>query len=83
MVSSWESGNQSPEVEVVVWRKGEVVHREFCDTEEDAASLIERWTELAHAEAWVDDLTIRHGGDDILAAEPPGADLSATYPHSE
>ena len=76
-----DTAKQTPVVEVVVWRDGEVVHRQFCDSEGEAASVAAEWTEVANAEAWVDDLTIRHGDTDILAAEPPAADLSETYAH--
>jgi len=55
-----------PTVEVVVYRDGEVVHRELCESETDAASVVERWKELEGAEFQIDDLAVRHGPDDIL-----------------
>lgn len=55
-----------PTVEVVVYRNGEVVHRELCESEADAASVIEQWKEVSGTEFQIDDLAVRHGPDDIL-----------------
>lgn len=36
----------APTLEVLVFRNGDVVHRELCESEEQAAIVIEAWAEL-------------------------------------
>jgi len=37
---------ESPTVEVRVWRRGQVIHRELCDSLEVAAEVMDDWLEL-------------------------------------
>ena len=60
----------TPRIEVRVYRHGELVQRELCDSEEEATTVVEAWSELEDVTCEVDDLTVRHGPDDVLAPEP-------------
>ena len=63
---------ETPSVEVRVFRHGALVHREWCETEEQASFVVGRWSELEGVECEVDDLTVRHRPDEILGSEPAG-----------
>lgn len=65
-VDPWDT----PRIEVRVHRHGELILRELCDSEEDAARVLEAWSELDDVTCEVDDLTIRHHPDDVLTPEP-------------
>jgi len=58
-------------VEVRVYRNGELLHSEVCESEEQAASIVDRWAEYPETTFEVDDLSIRHRPDEVLAPEPP------------
>lgn len=62
---------ETPTVEVRVFRDGELIRRELCDSEDDAALVVDEWSEVDGIEVEVDDLTIVHRPGDILAPEPP------------
>jgi hypothetical protein len=79
-------GSESPTVEVVVFRHGHEIGRELCDTPEDAALAVERWSEEPGVVCQVDDLAVHHrpedirdpspsdfDGDDEFVGEPPDA----------
>lgn len=70
-VSTTELG-ASPTVEVRVYRWGRLVHRQLCETVDDAGAVVEFWSELEGVECEVDDLSASHGPGDILepSAEP-------------
>jgi hypothetical protein len=53
-------------VEVTVYRDGEVIHRELCESELDAGAVVERWKEVDGTEFQVDDLAVHHRPTDIL-----------------
>ena len=61
---------ESPTVEVVVFRDGREVARELCDTREDAALVVERWSEDSGVTCQVDDLSEHHGPEDIRDPSP-------------
>jgi hypothetical protein len=61
----------SPTLEVRIYDHGRLLTRELCESEEDAASVVERWQEVANVLVVVDDLASKHGPDDILAPEEP------------
>ena len=65
-VDPWDT----PRIEVRVYRHGELVQTELCDSEEDATRVVETWSELDDVTCEVDDLTVRHGPEDVLAPEP-------------
>jgi hypothetical protein len=63
--------DETPTVEVRVYRGGRLVHRELCESDEDAALVVERWSEVEGTEFEVDDLSSPHRPDQILDLEPP------------
>jgi hypothetical protein len=67
---------ETPTIEVRVFRDGQLVERELCESEDQAALAVEAWAEVEGVEFEVDDLSIRHRPGDVLEPEPPepGAD---------
>ena len=63
-------GTESPTVEVVVFRQGREIARELCDTQEDAALAVERWSEERGVVCQVDDLAVHHRPEDIRDPSP-------------
>jgi hypothetical protein len=70
MSDVFDEAQETPTVEVRVYRHGELVHRELCESEEQAALVIEEWSEQDGIECEVDDLSVRHDPGDILGPEP-------------
>jgi hypothetical protein len=68
--SLFEERDEAPTIEVRVFRHGTMVHRELCETEEQAALVVDSWSELDGVECEVDDLSVRHQPTDILEPEP-------------
>ena len=66
----FDERDEAPTVEVRVFRHGELVHRELCESEEQASLVIEEWSELDGVECEVDDLSVRHRPGEILGPEP-------------
>ncbi len=62
--------DEAPTVEVRVFRHGEFVHTELCESEEQAALVVEQWSELDGVQCEVDDLTVKHRPGDIFEPEP-------------
>ena len=65
-----DEGAEPPTIEVRVWRQGELVHTELCESEEQASLVVEEWQELEGVSCEVDDLSIRHRPEEILGPEP-------------
>jgi hypothetical protein len=65
----FEERDEAPTIEVRVFRHGELVHRELCESEEQAALVVDEWAELDDVECEVDDLSVRHRPGDILEPE--------------
>ena len=63
------SSDETPTMEVRVFQNGRLVHRELCESDEQAALVVEAWSELEGVECEVDDLSSRHGPEDVLAPE--------------
>ena len=61
-----EEPDTAPTVEVTVYRDGKVIHRELCESESDAAAVVDRWQETDGTEFQVDDLAVHHRPTDIL-----------------
>jgi len=77
----FEERDETPTIEVRVWRHGALVHRELCESEEQAASVVEAWSELEGTECELDDLTVHHRPGDI--AEPDRAEVhDEEYPEA-
>lgn len=70
MSDVFEERDEAPTIEVRVYRHGDLVHRELCESEEQAALVIEEWSELDGVECEVDDLSVRHEPGEILEPEP-------------
>lgn len=48
---------QTPTVEIIVRREGEIIERQLCDTMEEAADLADAWEETAGTEVTVVPIT--------------------------
>jgi hypothetical protein len=57
-------------VEVVVFEHGAEIHRELCESAEEAALVVDRWSERPGVECQVDDLSVHHQPTDILEPSP-------------
>jgi len=64
------SSDETPTIEVRVFQNGRLVHQELCESEEQAALVVEAWSELEGVACEVDDLSTRHGPEEVLAPEP-------------
>lgn len=69
MTEQYDAG-ATPTIEVSVFRHGELIERQLCESEEDAAALVEQWSELEDVTCLVDDLSFHHSPDDVLEPEP-------------
>ena len=61
---------ESPTIEVRVYRHGERWQTELCDTEEEAAEVVARWSEVDGVRCEVDDLTVHHEPGQVFEPEP-------------
>jgi hypothetical protein len=66
----FDERDEAPMLEVRVFRHGELVHQELCESEEQASLVIDEWSELDGVECEVDDLSVHHRPGDILRPEP-------------
>ncbi len=73
MSDVFEQRDEVPTIEVRVFRHGDLVHRELCESEEQASLVVDEWAEQEGIECEVDDLSVRHRPGDIL--EPELAEL--------
>ncbi len=62
----FDAPDTPPTVEVTVYRDGQVIHRELCESELAAEAVVEQWKEVDGTEFVVDDLAVRHRPTDIL-----------------
>lgn len=70
----WE---ETPSVEVQVFRDGKLVYRTLCDSEDEASCVIDEWSDQEGVTFQVDDLSVRHRPGEILEPgieETPTAD---------
>jgi hypothetical protein len=58
-------------VEVRIYDHGRLLTRELCESEDDAAAVVERWSDVANLFVVADDISAQHEPDDILAPEDP------------
>lgn len=73
MADPFHERDENPTVEVRVYRHGVLVHQELCESEEQAALVVEEWSDLDGVSCEVDNLTPHNHPDDALE---PGADLA-------
>jgi len=72
--------SDAPTLEVRIYDHGRLVTTELCESEADAAEVVERWSEVANVFVVADDLSAKHEPDDILAPEAPLPDLDDDGP---
>jgi hypothetical protein len=65
--TSYDAG--APTIEVRIYREGRLLARELVETEQDAAGVVERWSDVENVYVLVDDLSVRHAPGDILAPD--------------
>lgn len=70
----------APTLEVRIYNHARLLARELCESEEDAAAVVERWSDVANLFVVADDLSTKHEPDDILAPEEPFIGSDADYP---
>jgi hypothetical protein len=70
----------TPTIEVRVFRHGELIERQLCESDEEAAALVEQWSEIEDVTCLVDDLSFHHTPSDVLEPEPPEP-ANEEYPH--
>lgn len=68
---AFDERDEAPTIEVRVWRHGELVHTELCESEEQASLVLEEWQEMDGVRCEVDDMSVRHRQGEILEPEPP------------
>ncbi len=56
-------------MEVRVFRDGELLTRELCESEEDAAAVVESWEETEGVECVVEDLSVTARDESTLEVE--------------
>lgn len=81
-MSDGKSWDDSPTIEVRVFRGGELVHTELCESDEEAVLVVEEWSERDGVRCEVDDLTIKHKPGDVLEPEPAVTD-EEEYPPAD
>lgn len=57
----------APTIEVSIYRNDQFLVRELCESEEEAATVLEQWSDVENVYVLVDDLSEHHGPGDILA----------------
>ena len=65
-----ETPGETPTIEVRVYRDAVLVHQELCESEEQAALVVDEWAELDGIECEVDDLSTHNRPGDIFEPEP-------------
>ncbi len=66
----FDERDEAPTIEVRVFRRGQLVHQELCESEAEAAVVVDAWAELDGVECEVDDLSVRHRLGDVAEPEP-------------
>jgi len=69
-LESFDERDETPALEVRVYRHGVLARRELCESEEQAALVVDAWSELDGVECEVDDLATRDRTGDSLEPEP-------------
>lgn len=66
---SYDTG--APTIEVRIYRDGQLLVRELVETEEEAARVVEQWSDVENVYVLVDDLSTHHAPGEILAPDEP------------
>jgi len=67
---AFDETGETATIEVRVFRHGELVHRELCESEQQASLVVDEWAEMDGVTCEVDDLSVRHRPGQILEPEP-------------
>jgi hypothetical protein len=67
-------------LEVRVYRRGELIHRELCESEEQASLAVEEWGDLEEVVCDVEDLSPRHADPEPAAELELAASSWEAYP---
>jgi hypothetical protein len=70
----------APTIELRIYRNGRLLVQELCETEEDAAAVVEHWSDVENLYVLVDDLSARHAPGDILAPDESLMSAAEDYP---
>lgn len=74
-----EEWDNTPTIEVRVYRRGELIATELCESEAQASDIVDQWAELDGVTCEVDDMSVHHQPAQILAPEP-AEDEADGYP---
>jgi hypothetical protein len=69
--SDFDSG--APTLLVNVYAEGTLTVQIPCESADAAALIVAEWESRPGIECEIEDLSVRHGGDDVLAPEPEDA----------
>lgn len=61
----------APTIEVRIYRDDQLLVRELCESDEEAAAVVGQWSDADNVYVLVDDLSAHHGPGDILAPDEP------------
>ena len=75
------AAESTPGIEVRVFRDGDLIERQLCESEEEAAEVVEKWSEVDEVTCLVDDLSFHHTPEDVLEPGLP-APPDEVYPPS-
>ena len=64
---SYDTG--APTIEVRIYRDGQLLDQELCESEEEAATVAGQWSDVENVYVLVDDLSAHHDPGDILAPD--------------
>jgi hypothetical protein len=59
----------APTIELHIYGNDQLLVRELCESEEDAAAVVDQWSDVGNVSVIVDDLSAHHGPGDILAPD--------------
>ena len=71
---------ETPTLEMRAYRRGELVHRELCASEAEAAALVEAWEEEPGIECEIDDLSVPRHDVEAREIDRDGAEEYPTVP---
>jgi hypothetical protein len=66
----FEEREEALTIEVRVFRHGELIHSELCESEDQASVIVDEWAEMEGAHCEVDNLSVHHHPGQIVEPEP-------------
>ena len=69
----------TPTLQVNVYEAGRLIARVACESAEEATIAVAGWEEREGFHCEVEDLSVHHGPDDLLASEPEDAIAEDDY----